>query len=228
MTAIILCGGSATRYGGNKVLTVFKKKSLLEWNIRFCIENEIFDIGITTNAKFGDDIKREVQKIFESLHTEKIVSAENPITIIISQQPEDKYGTAAALLPWVGRISDDFVVLFGDNYYDGKIDFKLFDDDCAATYKTFTKSKENLRLSFIEDDNTIIEKPHLYDEGNFFVGFMMFNQRMLERVNELAPSRRGEYEITELFNLGKDGFRSIYPLNMHWFDITSREELEYV
>jgi dTDP-glucose pyrophosphorylase len=166
--------------------------------------------------------------MFVSLHTDKLINDENPLKIEISLQPEDKYGTAAALIPWVGRVDDDFVVLFGDNYYDGKIDFKLFDDDCAATFKTFTKSKENLRLSFIEDDNTIIEKPHLYDEGNFFVGFMVFNQRMLEKVNELQPSRRGEFEITELFNLGKDGFRSVYPLNMHWFDITSREELEYI
>jgi NDP-sugar pyrophosphorylase family protein len=226
MIAIILCGGAATRYGGNKVLTVFKKKSLLEWNIRFCLENDIRDIRITTNAKFGEDIKREIQKMFTSLHADKLISDENTLKIEISLQPEDKYGTAAALIPWVGRVDDDFVVLFGDNYYDGKIDFELSVSDCAATYKTFTKSKENLRLSYVEDDNTIIEKPHLYDEGNFFVGFMLFKKDMIDKVNELQPSRRGEFEITELFNLGT--YRSVYPLNMHWFDITSREELEYV
>jgi dTDP-glucose pyrophosphorylase len=226
MIAIILCGGAATRYGGNKVLTVFKKKSLLEWNIRFCLENGIRDIKITTNVKFGEDIKREVQKMFTSLQEDGLVTDEETLVIEIAHQPEDKYGTAVALLPWVNKVNDDFIVLFGDNYYDGKIDFELHVSDCAATYKTFTKSKENLRLSFVEDDNTIIEKPHLYDEGRFFVGFMMFREDMIKKVNELLPSRRGEYEITELFNLGT--YRSVYPLNMHWFDITSREELEYV
>jgi len=228
MIAIILCGGAATRYGGNKVLTVYKKKSLLEWNVRFCIANGIRDICITTNEKFNDDIVREISKINESLLAENVSSISNPIKFHVGIQPNDKYGTAAALLPWE-NIEDNFIVLFGDNYYDGVIDFKLFDeDDCAATFKTFTKSSENFRLSYVEDDNTIIEKPHLYDEGRFFVGFMMFSQRMMKNLKDLQPSRRGEYEITELFNSGKTGFRVVYPLNMHWFDITSREEIEYV
>lgn len=224
MKAIILCGGNATRFGGNKVLTVFKKKSLLEWNILFCIENGIKDIHITTNERFHADIDRECFKISESLKS--FSSEESPLHIHIKNQDADKYGTGAALIPWVSDIKDDFIVLFGDNYYDGKIHFNLSDNDCVATFKTFTKSNENLRLSYIEDDNTIIEKPHLYDEGNFFVGFMMFSKDMLEKVNELQPSRRGEYEITELFNLGNT--REVYPLNMHWFDITSREEIEYI
>jgi dTDP-glucose pyrophosphorylase len=226
MTGIILCGGSATRYGGNKVLTVFKKKSLLEWNIRFCIENGIRTIYITTNEKFGADINREVEKISQTLVKDYQLNETNKLSIEIDHQPEDKYGTAVALFPWVNKVKEKFIVLFGDNYYDGLIDFTGESHDCVATYKTFTKSKENLRLSYVEDDNTIIEKPHLYDEGRFFVGFMMFNQHMIEKVKELQPSRRGEYEITELFNLGES--RGVHPLNMHWFDITSREELEYV
>ena len=226
MQAIILCGGAATRYGGNKVLTVFKKKSLLEWNIRFCLENGIRDIKITVNEKYGEDIKREIHKMHSSLHADGLINNDNILTIDIDNQNPDMYGTAAALLPWTESVTEDFIVIFGDNYYDGLIDFSLNDDDCVATYKTFTKSKENLRLSFVEDDNTIIEKPHLYDEGRFFVGFMIFNSSMMNQLKELQPSRRGEYEITELFNLGSS--RSVYPLNMHWFDITSREELEYV
>lgn len=226
MIGIILCGGAATRYGGNKVLTVFKKKSLLEWNIRFCIENGITKILITTNDKYGSDINREVHKITEQLAADYQLDVNNPLTIELGCQSADMYGTAAALFPWAERTNEDFIVLFGDNYYDGKIDFSLGNDDCVATYKTFTKSKENLRLSYVEDDITIIEKPHLYDEGRFFVGFMMFKQNMLQKLQELQPSRRGEYEITELFNLGES--RNVYPLNMHWFDITSREELEYV
>lgn len=223
MIAIILCGGAATRYGGNKVLTVYKKRSLLEWNIRFCLANGIKDVRITTNEKYGPDISREIGKMdfsdLDSLDGE----------IQIEYQPTDKYGTAAALLPWIDYDEirkDEFIVLFGDNYYDGIIDFKLYDSDCAATFKTFTKSKENLRLSFVEDDNTIIEKPHLYDEGRFFVGFMIFDGKMITKLRKLQPSRRGEYEITELFNQGEK--RSVYPLNMHWFDITSKDEIEYV
>lgn len=221
MNAIILCGGAATRYGGNKVLTIFKKKSLLEWNIQFCIDNGIHDIFITTNERFNADIAREIEQIG------KTVSPINEkLSITLDMQEDDKYGTAAALIPWKNLIDDDFIVIFGDNYYDGKIDFSLGDKDCIATYKTFTKSKENLRLSYVEDDMTIIEKPHLYDEGLFFVGFMMFKKSMLKHLMKLQPSRRGEYEITEFFNSGTN--RGIHPLNMHWFDITSREEIEYV
>jgi len=221
MKAIILCGGAATRYGGNKVLTVFKKKSLLEWNIQFCIENGIHNILITTNEKFHADIAREIERIGKT-----VVQSIDELDISLSTQEDDKYGTAAALFPWAKTINDDFIVIFGDNYYDGKIDFSLEDKDCIATYKTFTKSKENLRLSYVEDDNTIIEKPHLYDEGLFFVGFMMFKKDMIKKLKKLQPSRRGEYEITEIFNSGDN--RGIQPLNMHWFDITSREEIEYV
>lgn len=226
MQAIILCGGAATRYGGNKVLTVFKKKSLLEWNIRFCLANNIRDIKITVNEKYGEDIKREIGKIAVSLRSDSLISDDNLLKIDIDNQDQTRYGTAAALYPWINAMEEDFAILFGDNYYDGLIDFGLFNNDCVATFKTFTKSKENLRLSFVEDDITIIEKPHLYDEGKFFVGFMMFKLDMMNKLKMLEPSRRGEYEITELFNLGAS--RSVYPLNMHWFDITSREELEYV
>jgi len=214
MKAIILAAGAAKRYGGNKVLTRYKKKSLLEWNIALAIKHGVKDIYITINKHYGPAIIEEVNKLQKTY----IFSVE------FAYQDEDKYGPAAAIMPWI-HLNDDFLLLLGDNYYDGEIQWSLEDYDCVATSMTFSNSEENLRFSYITEDNQIIEKPHNYTQGRYYIGFMMFKKDMLANLSKLTPSYRGEYELTEFFNLGKK--RGVQPLNMHWFDIASKEELEY-
>jgi glucose-1-phosphate thymidylyltransferase len=215
MKAIILAAGEAKRYGGNKVLTRYKKKSLLEWNVLFAVKHGITEICITINKKYAQEIIDEIDDL----------KRRYDFVPKFAFQPDDMYGPAAAIMPWKD-LDEDFLLLLGDNYYEGEIQWSLGDNDCVATCMTFTKSEENLRFSYITDDNRIIEKPHNYDQGRYYIGFMMFKKEMLKNIDTLVPSGRGEYELTDFFNTGSK--RSIQPLNMHWFDIARKEELEYV
>jgi dTDP-glucose pyrophosphorylase len=133
MIALILAAGAAKRYGGNKVLTRYKNKSLIEWNILFAIKNGITDICITINELYGPEIIAEVKDV-RKRHT---------FNFTFKYQDKTKYGPAAAILPWADTIKEDFLLLLGDNYYDGKITWGLRYYDCIATYMTFTESEDN-------------------------------------------------------------------------------------
>ena len=197
-SAIILAGGLSKRYGKNKLLETFNKKTLMEYNIDFCHQNGIHDIHI---VYYDETVKKYlIDKGFvkDKLH----------------RRPDIPEGTGMSLLTGAKHVSGRFIVLFGDNFYYG-----IVKDDFPGAVATFVerkKDEKNLRLASIKGDK-IIEKPHGYDEGRFFAGYLILNK---EQVLAQTPalSSRGEIEITEIFN----GMRSrlVKPLDIIWEEIT--------
>ena len=228
MECVILAAGKSSRFGENKLLIDFSGKNLVLWNIKFAQENKIDNkIIIVINKQDCDfiDDNRITHPIIES------VRYHYPIhdfpNIIFEFQKTDEYGPAAGIKAASNYITEDYVVLFGDNFLHGKIDMELYNSDVKVTFRELERSTENLRLGAIVGNNnkfTVKEKPHNYTEGNFYCGFTIFAYHTLEKLKELKPSKRGEYEITEFINMFKN--KILMFLDINWIDITYKEDIE--
>ena len=220
MKGIILAAGKSIRYGKPKYFEVYKDKMFIEHNIDFLIRNHVYDICIVINKKEEDKFQM-IKCLFEG-----------QANIEFRYQDKRFYGPAAGLFSADDFITDDFVLLFSDNYYDGVFNFQkhLRHKDCLITYREMYMSKDNLKYAYIDDSSwfsrrwKIIEKPHNFHEGKYFCGFIVFSRYVKSKFNMLRVSSRGEYEITNLVNSLCN--RKFVYLDMNWFDITYKKDLE--
>ncbi|WP_251554024.1 NTP transferase domain-containing protein [Neobacillus muris] len=207
-SAIILAGGLSQRYGKNKLLETFNGKTLIEYNIDFCYFNNITDIHIV----YYDE---KVYAYLKNKFSKEIIMK----NITLHKRPDEPVGTGMSLLTPINLISDRFIILFGDNFYKGRIEDNT-DSYNVATYKYFSYDSSNLRFAAIQGDS-IIEKPHSVFEGKYFVGYMILNRKDILSI-PYSISGRGEVEITEIFNrCPRKQFR---PLNIDWEEITYVED----
>ncbi|MDX1371788.1 MAG: NTP transferase domain-containing protein [Nitrososphaeraceae archaeon] len=219
-TFVILAAGNSTRFGSNKLLEKIGDYTLPQHAALFALENGAERICVTVNRKGvytnGSKISHRVVDDLERLI---------PNELEIAFQDDTMYGPGAALLPWRNKIKDEFVVLFGDNYYYGTLS-DLPSNYCGFTYKSKVRHPDNLRLAAVIDDY-IVEKPHGQLEGNFFCGYIQFPKDYWEDYTpQLNLSQRGEYEIADLVNVVPDHYRVSLGLRLDkWFDITTKEDL---
>ena len=72
----------------------------------------------------------------------------------------------------------------------------------------------------------IEEKPKNPKSNNAVVGLYIFDATCMEKIDELKPSNRGEYEITDLINLYIDEDRcTSVSLNSWWIDAGTPERI---
>lgn len=220
MKGIILAAGKSKRYGKPKYFETYKDKTFVEHNIDFLLSNNVNEICIVINQK-----EKERFEIIKEMYI-------NKANIVFTFQDRRFYGPAAGLFSAEDFITEDFVLLFSDNYYEGTFDFKkqLKNNDCLVTYREMYMSVDNLRYAYINDSSwftsrwKIIEKPHKYHEGKYFCGFIVFSKYVKSKFNMLRLSKRGEYEITSLVNSLCN--RKFVYLDMNWFDITYKKDLK--
>ncbi|MFD1956288.1 NTP transferase domain-containing protein [Paenibacillus thailandensis] len=206
-SAIILAGGLSKRYGKNKILEKFRDKTLLDYNIDFCIRNNIGKIIVV----YYDE------QVFTYLKGRYIREVENDIIILI-KRPQSPEGTGMSLLTGARCAGGRFIVLFGDNYYRGILNDNSMDN--IATYVVKEENEQNKRFAAIVD-NKIIEKPHKFTSGAFFAGYMILNKDdVLEQ--PVLLSDRGEVEITDIFNRCEK--KNIKQLDIVWEEITYGED----
>jgi dTDP-glucose pyrophosphorylase len=227
-TAIILCAGESKRFSENKLLKQLGKRKLTlpQYAVLFCIENGITNINITLNKNniYINEIGKLIHPIIKSITD--IIDPLN-VNVNFKFQNENEYGTAAAIKCWQDKIKEDFIVLFGDNYYSGNLHYYtnyLKPYGIVSTIKK-TVNPRNLQLAAIID-NYVIEKPHVFIEGEYFCGFMIFSKEiMLEKYcDKIQKSGRNEYEISDLFNSVEN--RYIIKNDLDWMDITYQFDIK--
>lgn len=147
-------------------------------------------------------------------------------------QPNNVYGTAAALLAWQEEMeAEDTMIVFGDNWYESFDHAKPFafggklETTAIVSVKNLPSSPDNLRLAALRPTWVVprlVEKPHLHDSGQFFCGWCMVPKLQPDVLNQLSVSPRGEVELIELLN----SFPILaVPVEDRWADVTTGDEV---
>ena len=220
-TFIILAAGSSTRFGSDKLLEPINGKTLPERATEFAVRNGATRICVTINRKsVVTDGAHVYSPVFEAIRG-IYPDAE------MAFQDEDRYGPGGAIQAWEGKVTEDFIVLFGDNYYEGKLP-PMSPDITHFSVRTLKTSPRNLQLAAVVD-GYVVEKPHSILSGDFFCGFAHFPTGFFGRLPELRKSARGEYEIADMINMLDEPL----PVNLDaqgicWGDITYQSDIEKI
>lgn len=204
MKAVILAAGKGERL---KPLTDYKPKALLPICNKPLLEYQVEMLkvyGIEEIAVVVGYLEHEIKKRFSNLkffRDEKIK------------------GTASALYSARNFIDDEFILLYGDLFYDGSIEEIL-------------KTKNSMGITLVNDvsrfgevvfkEGKLLEIKEKSGIGKGFVnaGIYHFDPSILEFVEKTKESPRGEFELTDSIKMMSSIKEvKVVPLNGYWNDI---------
>ena len=227
---VIAAGGLGTRLIGFRDND--KTKMILEVNGSPMINRQIEqlmswgmdDFVIITNPDFKDLMKKVVKDKFPELQ----------IDYAVQETPQ---GISHALLQAKKYLNDSETVVFvlGDNFFEinplanMKIDSKEFKKGCSV----FTFNVENpsdFGVAVLDNEGNVVsieEKPKNPKSNKAIVGLYIYDNSVIQKIETLKPSSRGEYEITDLNNLYiKENQCKSIEIDGWWIDAGTPERIE--
>jgi len=233
MKAVILAAGKGTRMKEitstiPKPMVSIKGKPMLEYIIE-CIKNtDITEIGIVVGYK-----KSMVQEYFRD-------GSHIGVSITYIEQKEQN-GTGAALHLARNFVSGDSIFFtFGDvltplENYKGMIHYyETHKGDVLLGLNTVDDPYRGGAVYIDKDNNVIriIEKPPKGTSTTNLnnAGLMVLSPDIFDFTAKIKPSPRGEYELTDVFNMLHEDGKVVkgYKLSGFWKDIGTPEDLEKV
>jgi glucose-1-phosphate thymidylyltransferase len=223
MKGLILSGGKGTRlypltYTSAKQLIPVANKPVLVRVIEAIREAGIDDIGIVVG-----DTASEIRRVIgrgDLWNTR--------ITYIVQENP---LGLAHAVKVSQEFLGDDrFVMFLGDNVIEGGISDLIaqFGDSEWNSQIVLTRVShpEQYGVAELSDDQRIlrlVEKPKDPPSDLALVGIYMFDQNIHRAVDNIAPSWRGELEITDAIQWMVDQGYQVHPyVHRGWWIDTGR------
>ena len=224
MKGIILAGGQATRLHPctkvtSKQLLPIYNKPMIYYPLQTLIDAGIKDILIIIAPDRAGDFMR-------LLGSGKEFGCK--FTYEIQDKPE---GLAQAFILGENFIGEDNVTLIlGDN---------LFDEDFTKSITTFKEGArvfakevtDSQRFGVVEMDNnmqalSIEEKPKKPKSNYAVTGLYIYDNTVIEKAKHLAPSARGELEITDLNKLYlESGKLDVRIVQGKWLDTGTFDSL---
>ncbi|MCL5972823.1 MULTISPECIES: glucose-1-phosphate thymidylyltransferase [Ferrimicrobium] len=229
MKALILAGGSGTRlrpltHTASKQLVPIANKPILFYGLEAIAECGIHEVGVVVGhtalevqAAVGDGSEFGLQ-----------------VTYLSQDAPR---GLAHAVLiarEFLG--DDDFVMYLGDNFLVGGIaeiveGFATREASTAAgILLARVPDPRKFGVAEVSPDGTVlrlVEKPDIPPSDLALVGVYLFDRRIHDAVSQIAPSARGELEITDaishLISMGY-GVKSSM-VDGYWKDLGDPEAL---
>ena len=196
MKALITAGGHGTRlrpitYTQNKHLIPIANKIMLQYAIDYVKEAGIREIGIIINAN-----DNSIQNVFgngENLGVE--------ITYIHQDEPLGLAHVVKISQSFIG--DENFIFYLGDNILVGGVkpfinDFNEMNSNCHLVLSQVSDPNrfgvaEVIKNSII----SIEEKPKSPKSDLAVTGIYIYDSNIFEAVNNIAPSKRGELEISD-------------------------------
>jgi glucose-1-phosphate thymidylyltransferase len=210
MKGLVLAGGTGSRlrpitFSMAKQLVPIANKPIIEYGLEDLVESGITEIGIVISPESGGAIREAVSRSADRIGFTP--------TFIVQEAPR---GLAHALRTALGFIDgDDSLMYLGDNLVKGGV---------AAVVEDF------LRLRPLAPDGSIralVEKPKHPPSNLALVGVYLFDSTIAEAVGAIAPSGRGEYEITDAIQYqiehGRDVRASL--VTGWWKDTGTKDDL---
>ena len=223
MKGLILSGGKGTRlypltYTSAKQLIPVANKPILFRVIEAIRDAQITDIGIVVGDT-AEEIKTAVGR-GDRWDVE--------ITYIHQEQP---LGLAHAVKVSRGFLGDDrFVMFLGDNVIQGGIS-GLIEQFAESEWHsqivlTRVSQPEQYGVAELDEDGRIVrlvEKPKEPISDLALVGIYMFDHHIHKAVDSIAPSWRGELEITDAIQWLVEHDYRVYPyIHRGWWIDTGR------
>ena len=227
---VIAAGGLGTRLLGfrdndkTKMILEVSGSPMINRQIDQLISWGLNDFVIITNPEFKDLMKEVIQERFPDKNFE----------YAIQEKPK---GISHALLQGRKYLKniDTTVFVLGDNFFEKnpianvQIESESFKKGCSIfTYDVDNPSDFGVAVMDSEGKvNAIEEKPKNPKSNKAIVGLYIYDNTVIEKIETLKPSARGEYEITDLNNLyiQEDLCRNI-EISGWWIDAGTPERIE--
>jgi glucose-1-phosphate thymidylyltransferase len=227
MKGLILSGGKGSRlypltYTKAKQLIPVANKPVLFRVIEAIRDAGIDEIGIVI-GKTGPEIREAVGR-----------GGRWGVNITYIEQ-DDPLGLAHAVKVSADFLGDDrFVMFLGDNVIQGGIS-GLISEFAHSHWNsqivlTRVEHPEQYGVAELNADGSIhrlIEKPKEPPSDLALVGIYMFDHHVMEAVNSIKPSWRGEYEITDAIQWLVDNGHAVHPY-IHrgwWIDTGAPDDM---
>jgi len=220
---VILAGGSGTRLGmltrvTNKHLLNVWDRPMILYPLEILLKAGIKDILIVSGPE-------------HSGHFLRLLGSGKEFNARFTYEIQDEAGGIAQALSLAEDFSDgkNLAVILGDN---------IFQDNLSQDINNF-KSGAKIFLKEVPDANRfgvaeikgdkiigIEEKPKNPKTNYAVTGFYLYDSKVFDIINSLKPSKRGEYEITDVNNCYiKNGLMQYSVVKGFWSDAGTFESL---
>ena len=227
MKALVLAGGSGTRlrpitHTSAKQLVPVANKPILFYGLEAIRDAGVTDVGIIV-GETADEIMAEVGD-----------GSALGIDVTYIRQDAPRGLAHCVLIAGEFLGDDDFVMYLGDNFIIGGItelvaEFRGSDAD-AQILLTKVDNPSQFGVAELGPDGrvqTLVEKPPNPRSDLALVGVYMFRPAVHEAVRAIAPSGRGELEITDAIQWLVDNGRDVRPhlVTGYWKDTGRLEDM---
>lgn len=197
MKGVVLCGGqgnglSPITHTLPKELIPISNRPILFYILDSLLEANISELGIVISSD-----NEEIFKSFLKEYKSQKINYE----FIYQSQPLGSADAVAITEDFVK--DDDFIVIFGDNFYEVKLD-EIVDDfynsnsNCKILLKEVDEP-ENYIIAEIEEKQVLSleEKPKKPKSNLAVAGIYIFDKNIFKACKEIGLSYTGEYEIID-------------------------------
>lgn len=223
MKGVVLAGGKGTRLRPmtsvvNKHVLPVYDQPMIFYPVQSLLDNGIDEILVVSTP---EDIGRYISLLESAFDAE--------FTYRVQSEPA---GIAHAL-----SLAEDFAdgplaVMLGDNIVrdDLSDDFEQFEENDAGAQIFLKKVDDPTRygIAAIEDGEiqNLVEKPDEIGSKNAIIGLYLYDQSVFDKIRDITPSDRGEYEITDVNQRYlNDGGLDHSFVSGEWFDVGTPDGL---
>ena len=219
MDALILAAGKGTRLGLNdspKCLIEFGTSSLIEYQIKCLNELGIKNIHIITGY-FPEKIKSKIGDLANYIHNPEFSSTNNICSILCAKN----------------FMSDDFICIYGDLFFDKKILESCFSSKKDIVLTVEKNLREETSRVKIKDDKIILVNKNInFNEadGNF-IGMAKFSKNITKKlfnsIEKIAKKDSQSYYTSAIEDLIQNGtdVHFVTTENLSWMDIDTPDDL---
>lgn len=224
MKGVILAGGSGTRLRPitrvvNKHILPVYDKPIIYYPVQTLLDAGIDDILVISNSDY-------IGKYMELLE----LDFDADFSYTVQSEPKGIAHAISLAEDFVG--GDKFAVMLGDNILLGDISQEIRNfQDREEGAKIFLKEVDEptaYGIANIQDGavTSLIEKPESPQSDLAVIGLYLYNSSAFDKIRNLEPSDRGEYEVTDLNRRYIEDDSLVYDqFEGEWFDTGTPEGL---